>query len=154
MVADIRMEVVNVACCSIAFSMICICALVFGILRHRSSFSTNWWSLLRLNCRKYFSSIVPIKRNLLTHLDGLLVTSLTVGVFGQVFVFVFVLVASLLGKGWAGNKPSICANTGYIRYPKSRIYPDFGLPVREAPAEEKCCSMISIRVPSKNKIWP
>ena len=42
--------------------------------------------LLILKNRKFFSSILPIKRNLLTYLDVLLVTSLTVGVFGQVFM--------------------------------------------------------------------
>ena len=33
---------------------------------------------------RYYSSILPLKRNLLTHLDGLFVTSLAVGVSGQV----------------------------------------------------------------------
>ena len=93
------MEMVNVGVCFTALLMLCVCAVVFCILRH-NSFSliiNNLISIshphmqiksqmLILKNRKFFSSILPIKRNLLTYLDVLLVTSLTVGVFGQVFM--------------------------------------------------------------------
>ena len=99
-----------------------VCATIFAILRlalpsllFSGTHPQSHPSLIlmpisqRLNfgkIRKFFSSILPIKRNLLTHLDGLLVTSLTVGVFGQVFpppfvfVFVFALYLSLLVFGF------------------------------------------------------
>ena len=127
---------VDLGVCWTAFSMLCICATIFAILRFvlssfcHSQICATIFAILRntsphshpslilmpisqrqnfVKIRKFFSSILPIKRNLLTHLDGLLVTSLTVGVFGQVsiplclclclffvFVFVFVIVFSFV----------------------------------------------------------
>ena len=85
------MEVVDVAVCCTAFIMLCLCALVFAILRHFLTLSSHLIAETEFQIRKFFSSILPIKRNLLTHLDGLLVTSLTVGVFGQVFTLLCIL---------------------------------------------------------------
>ena len=90
------MKKIEVISATIAiFSILALCSIAFCLLKRFKKLISNepffqqrcaskCHSLKKKYILRYYSSILPLKRNLLTHLDGLFVSSLAVGVSGQV----------------------------------------------------------------------